>query len=196
MQYKIQYLPIGQLVLNPENPRLIRDAGFRRLVKSLKDCPELFDARPCICSNRTGKNVIMGGNMRYLAAKELKYKDVPAIIMSGLTEDQEREIVIKDNGETFGEWNMDLLSSSWDDLPLVDWGVNLPEHYQCDVLDLSNKEGENKQTTYDKLADKKGGVLFNFGDIQQSIPIEIYECFKSKINTEKVKESLIKELSK
>lgn len=132
MQYKIQYLPIGQLVLNPENPRLIRDAGFRRLVKSLKDCPELFDARPCICSNRTGKNVIMGGNMRYLAAKELKYKDVPAIIMSGLTEDQEREIVIKDNGETFGEWNMDLLSSSWSDLPLVDWGVDLPANFTGD----------------------------------------------------------------
>jgi hypothetical protein len=130
VQYKIQYLPIGQLVLNPGNPRLIRDAGFRRLVKSLKDCPELFDARPCICSNRTGKNVIMGGNMRYLAAKELKYKDVPAIIMSGLTEDQEREIVIKDNGETFGEWNMDLLSSSWSDLPLADWGVDIPKEFE------------------------------------------------------------------
>lgn len=166
MQYKIQYLPIGQLVLNPENPRLIRDAGFRRLVKSLKDCPELFDARPCICSNRTGKNVIMGGNMRYLAAKELKYKDVPAIIMSGLTEDQEREIVIKDNGETFGEWNMDLLSSSWSDLPLADWGVDLPEDWLGGVA----QEPQDAEPQMDKAAELnkiwkvKTGDLWKIGE--------------------------------
>ena len=128
MQYKIQYLPISHLILNKDNPRLIRDANFKRLIKSLRDCPELFEARPCICSNRTGKNVIIGGNMRYLAAKELKYKEVPVIIMAGLTPDQEREIAIKDNGETFGEWDFDLLSGR-DDLPLADWGVDLPEDW-------------------------------------------------------------------
>lgn len=147
-RYKIQYLPVGQLILNPDNPRLIRDANFKRLVKSLKDCPSLFDARPCICSDRTGKNVIMGGNMRYLAAKELKYKEVPAIIMTGLTPDQEQEIAIKDNGETFGEWNMDALSSSWADLPLVDWGINLPEGWlDGDTKPLPTPEFEEKEGT-------------------------------------------------
>lgn len=125
-QYKIEKLPINQLHVNPKNPRLIKDAAFHNLVKSLSDCPELFDARPCICSNRTGENIIMGGNMRYLAAKELKHKTVPAIIMPGLTEAQEREITIKDNGTEFGEWNFDILSNEWSDLPLDDWGINLP----------------------------------------------------------------------
>jgi hypothetical protein len=64
------------------------------------------------------------------------------------------------------------------------------------ILDLTGGDGENKQTTYDKLADKKGGVLFNFGDIQQSIPFEVYESFYAKINMGNVKESLIEELSK
>jgi len=149
MQYKIQYLPISELVLNPDNPRLIRDANFKRLVKSLKDCPSLFDARPCICSDRTGQNVIMGGNMRYLAAKELKYKEVPAIIMTGLTPDQEREIIIKDNGDAFGEWNMDALSSSWADLPLADFGVDIPKDWLTPIPD------ENKAIDEAGMADTK-----------------------------------------
>jgi hypothetical protein len=66
--------------------------------------------------------------MRLMAAKELKYKEVPVIIMSGLTPDQEREIVVKDNGENFGEWDFDLLAN-WSDEPLKDWGVDLPEDW-------------------------------------------------------------------
>ena len=128
MKHEIIYLPIGKLKPNPDNPRLIRDANFKRLVKSLKDCPQLFDARPCICSDRTGDLIVLGGNMRLMAAKELKYKEVPVIIMSGLTPDQEREIVVKDNGENFGEWDFDLLAN-WRDEPLKDWGVDLPEDW-------------------------------------------------------------------
>ena len=128
MKHEIIYLPIGKLKPNPDNPRLIRDANFKRLVKSLKDCPQLFDARPCICSDRTGDLIVLGGNMRLMAAKELKYSEVPVIVMSGLTPDQEREIVVKDNGENFGEWDFDLLAN-WSDEPLKDWGVDLPEDW-------------------------------------------------------------------
>ena len=150
-RYDIQYLPIKDLVVNPENPRLIRDDSFKCLVKSLQDCPALFDARPCICSDRTSKNIIMGGNQRYLAAKELKYKEVPAIIMSGLTLKQEQEIAIKDNGD-FGEWDMDILANAWDDLPLIDWGVDLSEDWLEPINDSnlpnagSSKEKEEMTT--------------------------------------------------
>ncbi len=145
-KFKIQYLPVGQLVLNPKNPRLIKDAAFKRLVKSLTDCPALFDARPCVCSDRTGENVIMGGNMRYLAAKELKYKEVPAIIMSGLTPEQEREIVIKDNGDAFGEWDFSALANSWGDLPLVDWGVGMPQHWgEASLMAKNFNQGKGEE---------------------------------------------------
>ena len=137
--YEIVYLPIKDVKPNPANPRLIKDDAYHRLVKSLADCPALFKARPLICSDRTGELIILGGNMRYRAAKELKYKEVPAIIMAGLTEDQEREIAIKDNGD-FGQWDFDILANEWADLPLLEWGVDLP--------DLKEVEFDQKNKTY------------------------------------------------
>jgi DNA modification methylase len=124
--YKIEYLPVGTVHLNEKNPRLIKDEAFKRLVKSLQETPDLFRARPLLCSNRTGRLVILGGNMRYLAAKQLKYTEVPVIILRDLTEDQEKAIIIRDNG-AFGEWDFSILASAWLDLPLEDWGVELPK---------------------------------------------------------------------
>lgn len=126
--YRIEYFPIGEVHRNERNPRLIKDEAFKRLVKSLRDSPELFEARPLICSDRTGRLVILGGNMRYLAAKELHYVQVPVIVMRGLTEDQEKAIIIRDNG-SFGEWDFSILACEWSDLPLEDWGVDLPDNW-------------------------------------------------------------------
>ena len=128
--YKIVYFPINKVHLNAKNPRRIKGESFKRLVKSIREDPELFRARPLLCSNRTGKLVILAGNMRYRAAKDLKYAEVPVIIMEGLTEDQEKALIIKDNG-TFGEWDFSILASEWSDLPLEDWGVELPDHWRA-----------------------------------------------------------------
>ncbi|MEN6422838.1 MAG: hypothetical protein ABFD76_12925, partial [Smithella sp.] len=87
-----------------------------------------------------------------------------------------------------GAFDMELLGFNSHELELMMTATG--------ILDLTGGDGGNKQTTYDKLADKKGGVLFNFGDIQQSIPFEIYEAFYNKINMNDVKDSLIRELSK
>ena len=145
--HKIQSVPITELKENPDNPRLIKDAAFKKLVKSLKDCPELFDARPCLVSNRTGENIILGGNMRFKSAQELKWKEVPVIIMEGLTEAQEREIAIKDNATAFGEFDWDALANSWDDLPLDEWGVDLPEGWMADIPE------DNKDIDEDAMAE-------------------------------------------
>lgn len=164
MQYKIEYMPIEKLQVNPENPRLIKDKAFKSLVKSLKDCPSLFDARPCLCSDRTGELIILAGNMRYLAAKELKYKEVPVIVMSGLSEIQEREILLKDNGMTWGEWDMDLLSS-WSDLPLVDWGVDLPEDWLKEEETVGDAEPQiDKAEELNKVWQAKLGDLWQIGE--------------------------------
>ena len=103
LAHKIEWLPILKVRPNADNPRTIKDVSFQRLVRSLKECPELFEARPLLCSNRTKKLVVIGGNMRLKAALELGYETVPVITMCGLTKSQEKEISIKDNG-TFGEW--------------------------------------------------------------------------------------------
>ena len=102
--YRIEHCPICDVHLNNKNPRVIKDEAFKRLVKSLRESPDLFEARPLLCSDRTGKLLILGGNMRYLAAKELNYTEVPVIIMHGLSEEQEKPIIIRDNGG-FGEWD-------------------------------------------------------------------------------------------
>jgi DNA modification methylase len=125
---KIEYLPINQVKLNPDNPRQITKAKMALLVKSLQDCPSLFDARPLLISTRTGENIIIGGNMRYRAAKQLKYEKAPCIILQELTEAQEKEIAIKDNG-SWGEWDYDILANEWSDLPLNDWGIDLPKDF-------------------------------------------------------------------
>lgn len=125
----IDHLPISTLRLNPDNPRSISDRQFRSLVKSIKDCPQLFDVRPLLVSDRTGERIVLGGNMRLRAAQQLGWDKVPAVILSGLTKAQEREIVIKDNG-AWGEWDWDKLANEWDDVPLPEWGVPMPACWQ------------------------------------------------------------------
>jgi ParB-like chromosome segregation protein Spo0J len=140
---KIDHLPIGTLRLNPANPRQIGHKEFASLVRSLKECPEMFEARPLLVSNRTGENVVLGGNMRLRAAQQLGYTEVPAIILPGLTEAQEREIVIKDNG-AWGEWDWDKLANEWDDVPLADWGVSMPSYW---LDNPESKGGECEMVT-------------------------------------------------
>ena len=119
---------LSELKKLPGNPRIIRDKQFKTLCDSIKDNPEYFEARPLILSNRTGELIIIAGNQRYEAAKAVKLKEVPTYLIEGLTEAKEREIVIRDNISN-GEFDMDLLANSWSDLPLAEWGVDLPEDW-------------------------------------------------------------------
>jgi len=113
----------GQIPGLPGNPRQWTQADVDRLAQSLKDTPELFEARPIIAVPHDGKLVILGGNMRYCASKYNGAKEVPVFVLPEDTPAEKlKEIVIKDNG-TFGAWDFDLLANQWDDLPLATWGV-------------------------------------------------------------------------
>ena len=124
----MQYRKLTELKKLPNNPRVIRDKQFKTLCDSIRDNPKYFEARPVILSNRTGELVIIAGNQRYEAAKAVKLKEVPTFLIEGLTEAKEREIVIRDNISN-GEFDLDLLANEWSDLPLVEWGVDLPEDW-------------------------------------------------------------------
>ena len=126
--YKIEHIPFAKIKRNPDNPRFIKDEQFKSLCKSLEESPELFEARPILVGPKNGDLMILGGNMRLEAAKKLKMSSVPVIIMRGLTEAQKRAIAIKDNG-SWGEWDFSILASGWSDLPLGDWGVDLPKDW-------------------------------------------------------------------
>ena len=124
----MQYRKLKDLKKLEGNPRIIKEKQFKTLCDSIRDNKEYFEARPLILSNRTGELVIIAGNQRYEAAKSVKLKEVPTFLIEGLTEAKEREIVIRDNVSN-GEFDFDLLANTWADLPLIDWGVDLPSDW-------------------------------------------------------------------
>ena len=143
-------MKLSEIKPNPSNPRFIKDDKFKKLVQSLKDFPQMMALRPIIVDEQ---NTIQGGNMRFKALAELGYKDVPdEWVKKGkdLTEAQCREFVIKDN-LSMGEWQIEDLQKEWNDLPLEDWGLDLPE------ID------EPKQKKTEQLSDfKRSHVLISY----------------------------------
>lgn len=123
LENEAEYLPLSELVKLENNPRTIKKADFEKLKTSIKSNPDYFEARPIICSDRTGQNVILGGNQRYEAAKALGLSEVPVIVLHGLDEAREREIVIRDNVNN-GDWDFDILANEWDEKKLQEWGVD------------------------------------------------------------------------
>jgi len=135
----MEYRKLSEIKKLEGNPRVIRDKEFKTLCNSIRDNSEYFEARPVILSNRTGELIIIAGNQRYEAAKSLKLKQVPTFLIEGLTELKEKEIIIRDNISN-GDFNFDILANEWSDLPLVDWGVDLPEDWIGDVAGIDAPE--------------------------------------------------------
>ena len=122
MPKEIKYRKLDEITELPGNPRYIKDDQFQTLCDSLQDNPEYFEARPIILSNRTGKLIILAGNQRYRAAKSIGRASVPTILLEGLTEAKEKEIIIRDNISN-GNWDWDILANEWNEEDLKDWGL-------------------------------------------------------------------------
>jgi hypothetical protein len=108
---------------NPNNPRLVKDDKFKKLVQSIKDFPQMLEIRPIVVNKDM---IVLGGNMRLKACKEAGLKEIPIIKAEDLTEDQQREFIIKDN-VGYGEWDWQLIASEWDAAQLNDWGLDIPD---------------------------------------------------------------------
>ncbi len=125
-------MKLSEIKANPNNPRLIKDAKFEKLCKSIEDFPKMMSIRPIIVDNN---NVILGGNMRFKALKHLGHKDIPDHWVKradDLTEEQKKEFIIKDN-VGFGEHDWDLLANEWDALDLEEWGLELLTEFDGDL---------------------------------------------------------------
>lgn len=128
-----ELIPTSKLLLNsgqiegvPKNPRFIKDERFTKLVKSIQDDPEMLGARELIVYPYESKFVVLGGNMRLRACKELGIKEVPCkVLPEHYAEDKLRAIVIKDN-VAYGSDDFEMLANDWDLGELVGWGVEVP----------------------------------------------------------------------
>lgn len=123
---------LSSIKTNPNNPRLIKDERFKKLVQSIKDFPQMMELRPMIVDK---DNIILGGNMRLKAIQELGMKEIPDSWVkkaSDLTEEQKKEFIIKDN-VGFGEWDWETLANAWDENDLKDWGLELPFKFGGDA---------------------------------------------------------------
>jgi len=116
-----ELVKISKIKRNPNNPRILKDDKFAKLTQSIKDFPQMLDIRPIVVNDDM---VVLGGNMRLKACKEAGLKEVPVIRARDLTEEQQREFIIKDN-VGFGEWDWDLLANEWDSEALDEWGLDL-----------------------------------------------------------------------
>ena len=154
-------IKIKDIKLNPNNPRLIKDAKFKNLVQSIKDFPEMLKIRPIVVNQDM---IILGGNMRYKACVEAGIKEIPTII-TDLTEEQQREFLIKDN-TSGGEWDWDILANEWNNEQLESWGLevigfdlNAEEYGEGFTLPDGDKEPFQQMTF--TLADEQAEQIKN-----------------------------------
>lgn len=152
---EIVYRKLSELKPNPKNPRKATDGAIARLAASIKDNPQFFEARPILLSDRTGELVIIGGERRSEAAALLKMESVPTILMSGLTEAQEDEILIKDNTH----------AGVWDEQKLQAWGKDQLQSWNVDGVKWPKQPAGVKEDDFDP--DKKVKSRVKRGEIWQ-----------------------------
>jgi len=153
----MEKVKISKVVPNENNPRFIKDYKFKKLVKSIQDFPEMLKLRPIVVNSDM---VVLGGNMRLKACKEAGLKEVYILKANELTEQQQREFIVKDN-VGFGEWDWDILANEWDNTQLKEWGMDVwqPEE-EVDYSALEDLDLD--ETIEDKEAGVKRAIMIEF----------------------------------
>jgi hypothetical protein len=164
----IEWVKTKDIIPNENNPRILKDDKFKKLVQSIKDFPEMLEIRPIVVNNEM---MILGGNMRWKAIQEIGIKEIPIIKAENLTEEQQREFLIKDN-VGFGEWDWDALANDWNPEELNEWGLDVP-------LFLNEPTGD------DLLGDEKNKpatlkITFESPEQLQKAEIDIQELLDRK----------------
>ena len=141
---KTEKIKINLVKSNPNNPRLIKDDKFRKLVESISSFPQMLEIRPIVVNDEM---VVIGGNMRLKACIEAGLKEVWIIKATKLTAEQQKEFIIKDN-VGFGEWDFDILANEWSTEQLAEWGVEVwqpSSDVNLDDFFKDNGESEKEQ---------------------------------------------------
>lgn len=153
-------MKIDHIKHNPDNPRVIKDDKFWKLVKSIQDFPEMLELRPIVVDEN---NMVLGGNMRLKAIQELGYAEVPVVRATELTEEQKKEFIIKDN-IGYGDWDWDILANNWNTAKLEEWGLDIPNF-------------ESEEEAEESKPDKQSAWFLNIRCDNEKQCQELYEKF-------------------
>ena len=174
----MELVKISKVKPNESNPRFIKDNKFKKLVKSIKDFPEMLKLRPIVVNKDM---VVLGGNMRLKACKEAGLKEVYILKADELTEQQQREFIVKDN-VGFGEWDWDILGNEWNSVQLEDWGMdnwqNMDDIETSDDFSLPDGDKEPFQQQTYTLADEQAEQIKNaIADVKKTEEYKYVETF-------------------
>lgn len=175
MVTKTLTLKVNEIQSNPNNPRVIKDHKFKQLVKSIEEFPEMLSIREIVVDE---DNMILGGNMRWKACVQAGLKKIQVTQVSGLTDLQKREFIIKDNAN-YGVWDWDQLANSFDSDLLSEWGLNVWQPTQF-LEDEHEEKGttaapidpEAEQAVEDEKAEKNIiQIEFNIEDYDEALAL-------------------------
>jgi site-specific DNA-methyltransferase (adenine-specific) len=154
---EIKNVKLSEVKSNPNNPRIIKDDKFTKLVKSIKEFPKMLEIRPIVVN---ADMIVLGGNMRLKACKEAGLKEVPVIFAHDLTEEEQKQFIIKDN-VGFGEWDWDMIANEWDAAEIQDWGLDIPDF---GVTEIPAAEEDDYEMPDELHTDIVLGDLFEIGE--------------------------------
>jgi len=154
---EIKVVKLSEIKSNPNNPRIIKDDKFRKLVKSIQEFPKMLEIRPVVVN---ADMIVLGGNMRLKACKEAGLKEVPVIFADDLTDEEQKQFIIKDN-VGFGEWDWDMIANEWDAEQVEEWGLDIPEFSIKEELEA---EEDDYEMPDEVQTDIVLGDLFEIGD--------------------------------
>lgn len=172
------HLNTGQIKDVPKNPRFIKDERFAALKKSIEDDPEMLNLRELVAYDNNGELVVILGNMRYRAMKELGYKDAPVKVLPAETDAKKLRAYIQKDNIAFGQNDWDLLGNEWDVAELEDFGL------ECDFLtdneDMTDNEDEGKNDEIEDFSSEltpqyKIEISFDNEEEQEKIYNELTE---------------------
>lgn len=196
-----QSIKVSKLKSNPNNPRVIKDDKFLKLVKSIEEFPDMLDLRPVVIDEN---NMVLGGNMRLKAIKHLGIKDVPVVIAEGLTENEKQQFIVKDN-TNYGEWNLQAIKE-FGLSNLEDWGFTehnfledeepkyqAPEYEEPQPLDI-DMDAEAKEHIPSlklllefniKIYDEAVELVSKLTEKNVDLEALIYDTFQQELENEK-----------
>ena len=151
---EIKNVKLSEIKSNPNNPRVIKDDKFRKLVNSIQEFPKMLEIRPIVVN---ADMIVLGGNMRLKACKEAGLKEVPVIFADDLTEDEQKQFIIKDN-VGFGEWDWDIIANEWGAEIISSWGLDVWN--VDDMTNATNYDGLDQSSKLDKFLDAEIKRMF------------------------------------